>query len=67
MIQAILYLFLGTGDHLRSVYHTNGTPDTVTDVIRKLLDEEQDILSLLNVAFQLSCGVPPQPFQLKSL
>jgi hypothetical protein len=65
MIQAILYLFLGTGDHLRSVYHTNGTPDT--DVIRKLLDEEQDILFLLNVAFQLSCSVPLQPFQLKSL
>lgn len=66
MIQAITHQLLGTEDRLGSVFGKKSrTPDM--GIIGKLLDEEQDILSLFNAAFQLSCGVPPQPFQLKSL
>ncbi|KAG2116146.1 hypothetical protein DEU56DRAFT_919324 [Suillus clintonianus] len=46
------------------VIRRNGTVDE--KAIKKLLDREQNILSLFNMAFHLSCGVPPRPFQLKS-
>ncbi|KAG2030088.1 hypothetical protein BDR03DRAFT_1017557 [Suillus americanus] len=49
----------------RSVFHKNGTVNV--KAVKALLDKEQDILSLLNVSFQLSCGIPPRAYQMKSL
>ncbi|KAG1785473.1 uncharacterized protein HD556DRAFT_1450695 [Suillus plorans] len=65
MIKVAYDQLVGPAGHRSSVFNSKGSINT--KAVQNLMEKEQDLLCLLNASFQLSCGVPPRSFQLKSL